>query len=382
MILRVSNQSKLVIVSICIIYAVSWLIPSCFADTSVYHPIFRFYIADGEQAHQLYLSIPQSLYDYYYGKKHAEVDLIDFITPGVFYSFANELWKVCHDTTYADETFVNAVLMIVHQLSYKPSAATYPVETLVEKSGDCDTLSFLSASILLAGGFDVVLLSYDNFQHMNIGVHLAQPPSQLTTEPIYHDYQGQRYYIAECTSQGTDVLSDWRVGESPQRFLQDEVEVISVDDWKFTAPGTISSSLDVSPTGSTITIDLSPTKVKIQESVIIKGSISSASPIKQIVIYTSTTGYEWNTLTTVTADSNGAYSYEWTPILHGICHVRASYLGDHQIAAADSAIITLRIASELNMNTILVIGYSLIAVLMMMAGLIISEVIQTARVFL
>ncbi len=158
--------------------------------------------------------------------------------------------------------------------------------------------------------------------------------------------------------------------------------MLSVDDCKFTAPGTISSSLDVSPTSSSITMDLSPTKLKIQESVIITGSISSASPIKQIVIYTSTTGFEWDTLTTVIADSNGAYSYEWTPILHGICYIRASYLGDHQIAAADSAIITLRIAAELNMNTILVIGYSLIAVLMMMVGLILSEVIQTARVFL
>jgi hypothetical protein len=346
--------------------------------------MFRFYINHGEQelAHELHLSIPQSLYDYYYGKKHAEVELIDFITPGVFSAVANELWNVCHGYPHADETFVNAVLMIVHQLSYTPSSATYPIETLVEKNGDCDTLSYLAASILLAGGFDVVLLSYDDFQHMNIGVRLVQPPIQIATEPRYSEYQGQRYYIAECTSQGTDVLSDWRVGESPKLFLQDEVVVISVDDCRLTAPATISSSLDVSPTSSSITMDLSPTKLKIQESVIIKGSISTASPMKEIVIYTSTTGFEWDALTTVTADSTGAYSYEWTPILHGICYIRASYSGGHQIAAADSAIFTLRIASELNMNTILVIGYSLIAVLMMMAGLVISELIQTARVFL
>lgn len=380
--MRVSNQSKLVILSFCFIYSISLLTPSCFADTYVYQPTFRFYINDGEQAHQLHLSIPQSLYDYYYGKKHGEVDLTNFITPGVFSSFAKELWKVSHDATYADEVFVNAVLMIVHQLSYNPSAATYPIETLVEMSGDCDTLSYLAASILLAGGFDVVLLSYDNFQHMNIGVHLVQPPTQIATYPSYYDYQGQRYYIAECTSQGTDVLSDWRVGESPHPFLHDDMVVFSLDDCTYTAPGTISSSLDVSLVSSSITMDLSPSKLKIQESVIIKGSISSASPMKQIVLYTSTTGFEWNTLTTVTADSTGAYSYEWTPILHGICYIRASYFGDHQIAAADSAIIMLRIASELNMNAILVIGYSLIAVLMMMAGLIISEAIQTARVFL
>ena len=307
---------------------------------------------------------------------------MDFITPGVFYTFAMELWKICYDNPHADETFVNAVLMMVHQLSYHPSSATYPVETLVENSGDCDTLSFLAASVLTAGGFDVVLLSYDNFKHMNIGVQLIQPPTQITTESTYYDYRGQRYYVAECTSQGVDVLSDWRVGELPEPFQQDEVAVLPVSAYQFAAPGTISSSLDVSPATSSITMDLSPTKLTIEESVIIKGSISSASPFKQIVIYTSTTGFEWNTLTTVTADSNGAYFYEWTPFIHGICYIRASYLGGHQIAAADSAIVTLRIASELNMNTILIIGYSLIAVLMMMAGLIISEVIQTARVFL
>jgi hypothetical protein len=345
--------------------------------------MFRFYSNNGEQdrAHQLHLSIPRSLYDYYYGK-HAEADLIDFITPGVFSAFANELWKVCHETSHPDETFVNAVLMIVHQLSYTPSAAAYPVETLVEKSGDCDTLSYLTASILLAGGFDVVLLSYDNFQHMNIGVQLVQPPNHIATESIYHEYQGQRYYVAECTSRGTDILSDWQVGESPMALPYNTVVVLPVRNNKFTAPGTISSSLDVLPASSSITMDLSPTKLKIQESVIIKGSISTTSPMKEIVIYTSITGFEWDTLTTVTADSNGAYSYEWTPILHGKCYIRASYSGGHQIAAADSAISTLQIISDLNMTTILVIGYSLVAVLMMIAGLIISEVIQTARVFL
>jgi hypothetical protein len=346
--------------------------------------VFWFYINNGEQwePHQLYLSTPRSLYDYYYGKNHITNDLVDFITPGVFYAFAMELWRICYDHTPADETFVNAVLMIVHQLSYHPSSATYPIETLVENCGDCDTLSFLTASILTAGGFDVVLLSYENSKHMNVGVKLSQPPIHPAPAATYYDYRGQRYYEAECTSRGVDVLSDWRVGESPQTFKHDAVTVLPVDADQFIAPGMISSSLDVSLDSSSITLDLSPTKLKTKETVIITGSISSTAPTKQIVIYTSTTGFEWNTLTTLTADSTGAYSYEWTPFLHGICYIRASYLGGQQIAAADSAIITLRIASELNMNTILVIGYSLIAVLMMMAGLVISEVIQTIRVFL
>jgi hypothetical protein len=216
---------------------------------------------------------------------------------------------------------------------------------------------------------------------MNVGVKLSQPLIHTTTA-TYYEYRGQRYYEAECTSRGVDVLSDWRVGESPPTLDRGAVTVLTIDDCQLTAPGSISSSLDVSLDTSSITLDLSPTKLKTKESVIIKGSISSSAPLKQIVIYTSTTGFEWNPLTTLIADSTGTYSYEWTPFLHGICYIRASYLGGQQIAAADSAIIALRIASELNMNAILVIGYSLIAVLMLMAGLIISEVIQTARVFL
>ena len=134
MILKVSGQTQTIIAIICILCSLSWLLPSCSADTLTYQQVFRFYVNNGEQwePHQLYLSTPRSLYDYYYGKTHATDDLMDFITPGVFNIFAMELWKICYDTPHADETFVNAVLMMVHQLSYRPSSATYPVETLVE----------------------------------------------------------------------------------------------------------------------------------------------------------------------------------------------------------------------------------------------------------
>ncbi len=382
--MRISRRVKTIVIVFGVMYALSWILPSCSADANTYQHIFHFYVkrADDWEPHQLYLFIPDSLYDYYYGKNHATTDLVAFITPGVFYPFAKELWKICYDTPQADESFVNTVLMIVHQLSYRPSSANYPIETLVENSGDCDTLSYLAASMLIAGGFDVVLLSYENYKHMNVGVKLSQPPILMSTRATYYEYCGQRYYEAECTSRTANILSDWRIGESPEKYDERTVQVLPIDAYQYLAPGTISANLDGSLTSSSITLDLDPTILKIQEPVRITGTISSVESSKHIVIYTSTTGYEWNALTTLTADSNGAYFFEWTPLLHGICYVRASYLGGQHVAAADSTILTLRIASDLNMNAILVIGYSLIAVLMMLTGLIISEVIQTARVFL
>lgn len=105
------------------------------------------------------------------------------------------------------ELFANLMLQIVHQLKYNVTKySKYPIETLVEGSGDCDCLAILYATLLEAAGIDAVLLIEiigDGGAHVQVGVALpSQPDDPLDYYRImlkYVDFNGKRYYIAETT---------------------------------------------------------------------------------------------------------------------------------------------------------------------------------------
>src|SRR4030067_1585140 len=131
--------------------------------------------------HTLYVSVPASLYDYYSSKSHfvtADGDYVKFVTSDAFKPIAEDIQNVTSNLAYSDEQFANAVLAVVRQVSIVRSPVKYPVEAIVENSGDCEELSLLAASIMKAGGLDVVLLYYKglNPSHVNIGVHLPYSP--------------------------------------------------------------------------------------------------------------------------------------------------------------------------------------------------------------
>jgi len=108
------------------------------------------------------------------------------------------------------ELYANLALQLVHELSYRPTLYTkYPLETLVEGSGDCDNLAVLLASILAAGGYDtlVVLVSYiwpngTVSYHAVAAVALPEPPrgvEALGLKPLYITVYGEKFYLAEAT---------------------------------------------------------------------------------------------------------------------------------------------------------------------------------------
>jgi hypothetical protein len=69
-----------------------------------------------------------------------------------------------------DEDFANGALMIVHQIPYEETTpAKYPLETMADDKGDCDLFACIAASIMKAGGLNVVLLHYKEEEHMNLG---------------------------------------------------------------------------------------------------------------------------------------------------------------------------------------------------------------------
>ena len=169
---------------------------------------------------KLYISITPSLYNYYGNLSHAvneDSDYVKFITPQAVAPIAESIKKVTDKLPHSDEQFADAVLMMVHQIPYTIVEPKYPVETLKDNSGDCVQLSFLAASIMKAGGLDVVLIHYIGIdpEHLNVGVYLPYKPVYHTlTSPLTgFEYDNKTYWTAEATPAG-----NWRVGDQSGSF--------------------------------------------------------------------------------------------------------------------------------------------------------------------
>ncbi|MCP8304583.1 MAG: hypothetical protein H3Z50_03815 [archaeon] len=159
----------------------------------------------------------------------------------VIREIAYDLWQVSHGD---GEVFVNLAIQLVHQLCYNVTLYTkYPIETMVEESGDCDNLAVLTASILNSGGFDVVLLLVyaDGGGHCMLGVSMSSPPDDLFDYGRdFHWYvedDGEQYWLIEATW-GDPGGANWIdpatfnacyiegafVGDNPW----DEIEIVSI----------------------------------------------------------------------------------------------------------------------------------------------------------
>ncbi len=297
---------------------------------------------DGSTNYRLTVSVTSSLYEYYRSKDHNvySYDFAKFVTPVSLEPIADDLWSIYSD----DEDFANGVLMFVHQIPYVESGPQkYPVETIVENEGDCDLFSFLVASVMKAGGLDVVLLLYETQSHMNVGVNLSNEPSDARSTVSYYTYDGKRYYVAECT--GDDWRNGWRVGECPDTLRGASARIITLEDCEQSSPGQVSSSygdLDA----SSLSLAVSTRFVIGESAVTMSGSISPALSGKNVTLYVSSSGSPLSgsplsVLVTVATDSEGRYSYTWRPSSVGTCSVKASWSGDDDYAGADSSVYTL-----------------------------------------
>jgi len=294
--------------------------------------------------HTLYTYVPPSLYDYYCSETHqvnGERDYAKFVTPAAVRKIAENMRSLASNGSSGDEDFANDVLAFVRQIPYAVSDRKYPVEALVDNSGDCDVSSFLAASIMKAGGLDVVLFVYRGLpgSHMNIGVYLPTTPLYASSElePNGFEYKNQTYWVAECTPTG-----NWKVGNQPESFAQVEPSIISLENSEESAPAPISSSLDSSLVPSSISINISletsSTSVN-QRSLTISGSISPAYSEKKVVMYV---GQNWSSSKVFQTYTNnlGNYSLTWNVTSTGTYYIRTSLVSFSNYAGSDSEMMT------------------------------------------
>ena len=292
---------------------------------------------------KIHVSVPPSLYEYYHNQTPnptKDADYAKLVTPQAFNSMAENIKTFIGNKTRSEEQFANAVLTLVHQIEYGDNGAKYPIETIVEELGKCDTLSVLAASIMKAGGLDVVLLYFKGVHHINIGVYLPYQPygTWWWQQPASYEFEGKKYYIAECTP-----AMDWKVGDVPP-LLQGQIPtIISLENTETPSPAQVSSQLGNPLNSSKISINLSSAASNINNpdhTLNVFGSIKPPYPNQTITLYTSQDGIIYNTLDTKT-DQSGNYSINWNTKSTGTHYIRASWSGNSENTPADSETMTL-----------------------------------------
>jgi len=301
---------------------------------------------------KLYVSVTPSLYDYYSNMSHtvsSYSDYANFVMPQVVEPIAESIQNITGNLPHSNEQFANAVLSLVHQIPYVIGGVQYPVETLVNNSGDCVPLSTLAASIMMAGGLNVVLIIYTGItpEHMNVGVYLPYTPVYHTPglAPTDFVYNNKTYWTAECTP-----AEDWKVGDQSASLANAVPVIIPLNSTEQSSPGQVSSSLNKPLLPSSITISPSQEQLSAnvsQEStlgenpraLIISGSISPAYSGENVSLYV-TSGSSIDYFTTVTNDSGG-YMLTWNFTSPGTYYVSTSWSGASNYAGADSETLTV-----------------------------------------
>ncbi len=91
-----------------------------------------------------------------------------------------------------DDEYVELLATFVQSINYSTKEAyRYPVETVIDKFGDCDDKSMLLVGLLTRAGYDAVLLVFEEESHATVGI-------KTTDTTVYPDTGG--YAILETTS--------------------------------------------------------------------------------------------------------------------------------------------------------------------------------------
>jgi len=203
--------------------------PNNFSDyvtTGYYTQTYTWAYKGYQQSHTF--SFPDSLYAYYRNEPHTWLDYSSYavtehdrqMLKSVISVFEEE-GERRHFTR--DENALN-VIAFVQSMPYKYDDETtgydeyprYPVETLVDRGGDCEDSAILAAALLFEMGYDVVLLEFST--HAAIG--LASSGSLFGDSYLYN---GTQYYYVETTETG------WRAGEVPTEYKSQQPEIYPIE---------------------------------------------------------------------------------------------------------------------------------------------------------
>ena len=175
--------------------------------------------------YQLSYNFDPKRYTYYTNQEHSVMeysDYIKFVTKEetAVVEIAQILRNLSNEKGFDSLSEVNFIMSFVQSLKYSEDNLTagvgeyprYPIETLVEQTGDCEDSSALLISLLESLGYEAAMVlipeAWDDYGHAAVGVNLTG------AEGIYYILnEGKNneigYYYAETTAVG------WKLGEIP-----------------------------------------------------------------------------------------------------------------------------------------------------------------------
>lgn len=163
-------------------------------------------------------SADKRLYDYYrYERIHVSDDYNRYVFSDYDRKCIENIVAAFRDAGqtagYSDSDNVYNAVCFVQSLNYvsdkksrgEEDYVRYPVETLIDKEGDCEDMVVLLAAILDEMGYGIVFLQFP--EHMALGIYCNDD-----FEGVYYPYGGRRYYYLETTAK------NWKIGAVPDEF--------------------------------------------------------------------------------------------------------------------------------------------------------------------
>ena len=164
-------------------------------------------------------------YAYYKEQQHfirEYRDYMNFITKEemAIIEIAQILRNISSEKEFNNLDEVNFIMSFVHSLKYSEDNLTagvgeyprYPIETLVDQTGDCEDSSALLISLLESLGYETAMIlipeAWEDYGHAAVGVNLtgAKGIYYVLNEGKENEIS---YYYAETTAEG------WKLGEIP-----------------------------------------------------------------------------------------------------------------------------------------------------------------------
>jgi hypothetical protein len=132
----------------------------------------------------------------------------------IFNAFADAIISKGEILGFTKIETVELVLLLVQSIPYSKDIDTtsqeeyprYPIETLVDGTGDCEDHAILLAELVCALQYDAVLLEYPG-DHMAVGI--ADSGDMFG---YYYEHDGKKYFYTETTATG------WKIGDVPPGY--------------------------------------------------------------------------------------------------------------------------------------------------------------------
>ena len=178
------------------------------------------------------LSIPVALYNAYKAVPNSErtrngpagYDMMATTKDNYMQTLTEKLNESANQFGYGPVDKVNFVLAFVQSIPYSSDLNStgyeeyprFPIEVLVDQTGDCDCKSDLFATLILSLGYGAVFVNPPD--HLAVGV-LGD-----NLQGTYWTYQNQSYYYAETTGVG------FKLGELPDEFTGKSAYIYPIDE--------------------------------------------------------------------------------------------------------------------------------------------------------